>query len=47
MIADLGNAEGINAFGEDADDGEGNAADGKSLADGSAVAAIKPTISAT
>ena len=39
VIADFGGAEGVDAFYEDSDDGEGNAADGDGVADGVVVVA--------
>ena len=41
VVADLGLAEGVDAFDEDADDGEGDAADGDGVADGGVVAAVE------
>ena len=41
VVADLGRAKGVDTFGEDADDGEGDATDRKSLTDGSTIAAVK------
>ena len=41
VVADLGLAEGVDAFDEDSDDGEGDAADGDGVADGVVVAAVE------
>ena len=41
LVADFGLAEGVDALSEDADDGEGDAADGDGLADGAVGGAVE------